>query len=50
LPLCCRSLFSLPLCCRSFFFLPLCCRSFFDLRLLVTLWYLQTFLSKTRSR
>ena len=28
----------------SFFFWPLCCLYFFDLRILITLWYLQTLL------
>jgi hypothetical protein len=36
----CRSLFVL----LSFFFWPLCCLYFFDLRILITLWYLQTLL------
>jgi hypothetical protein len=36
----CRSMFIL----LSFFFWPLCFLSFFDLRLLITLWNLQTFL------
>ena len=30
--------------CLSFFFWPLCCLYFFDLRILITLWYLQTLL------
>jgi hypothetical protein len=40
--LCCLSFFFWSLCCLSFFFWPLCCLSFFDLKILITLWYLQT--------
>jgi hypothetical protein len=36
----CKSLFVL----LSFFFWSLCCLFFFDLRILITLWYLQTLL------
>ena len=41
---CCLSFFFWSWCCLSFFFWPLCCLSFFDLRILNTLWYLQTLL------
>jgi hypothetical protein len=35
---------------KSFFFWPLCWLSFFDLWLLITPWYLQTFLHSTLRR